>query len=281
MSTAVHNHTQRSSVLDAAHSLPWQAFFCIKSRDPRKNKTPACPRGFHAACQGDALDDLFRRYPGGLIGVPTGPASGFSVLDIDMPKGGDVWLNENRARLPQTRMHETQSGGAHFLFKHKAGLKCSTSKIAAGVDVRAEGGYIIYWPADGYGFVDHPLADWPTWLTPPEPEPLPRSPAPAPFNGGTGYGAVALDDACSKIAGAANGDQERTLNRESYSIGSLVAGGVIERSEAMDALLKAARSMPAYNSNWPWTVREVDRKVERSFEAGQRRPRTPVRRAGS
>jgi hypothetical protein len=173
MSTAVAYSPQRTiapgDTLRAALSLPWPAFFCIKSRDPRKNKTPACPRGFYDACQGYSLELLYRRHPGELIGVPTGELSGVAVLDIDTPKGGSVWWDENRSRLPQTRMHETQSGGIHLLFKHRAGLRCSTSKIAIGVDVRGDGGYFVYWPEQGYSVVDHPLADWPDWLKPPEP----------------------------------------------------------------------------------------------------------------
>jgi hypothetical protein len=118
-------------------------------------------------------------YPGELVGVPTGPASGLAVLDVDVVKGGGAWWDANRARLPATRMHETRSGGLHVLFKHRAGLKCSVSKIAPGIDVRADGGYIIHWPAHRFSVVDHPLADWPDWLTPPEPPPPrpPRRPA--------------------------------------------------------------------------------------------------------
>jgi hypothetical protein len=37
----------------------------------------------------------------------------------------------------------------HLIFQHAAGLRCSAEKIAAGVDVRAIGGYVIWWPAAG------------------------------------------------------------------------------------------------------------------------------------
>jgi hypothetical protein len=34
----------------------------------------------------------------------------------------------------------------HFFFQHAPGLRCSRGLIAPGVDVRADGGYVIWWP---------------------------------------------------------------------------------------------------------------------------------------
>jgi Bifunctional DNA primase/polymerase, N-terminal len=167
------NDAERDA-LRAAMQLPFPSFPC------NEQKRPTTKNGFKdAAIATHGVATLWARHPGVLVGVPTGPASGFAVLDIDSAKGGAAWWAENRARLPQTRLQETRSGGLHVLFKHRAGLKCSVSKIAAGIDVRAEGGYIICWPAAGFSVVDHPPADWPEWLTPAEPAPPspPRRPA--------------------------------------------------------------------------------------------------------
>src|SRR5262249_34811209 len=65
--------------------------------------------------------------------------------------------------LPQTRAHETRRG-LHLLFRHAPGLRCSTGRIAEGIDVRADGGFIIWWPREGLPFEDHPLCEWPDWL---------------------------------------------------------------------------------------------------------------------
>jgi Bifunctional DNA primase/polymerase, N-terminal len=160
--------------LRTAMKLPYPSFPCLF------DKKPACPTGFKAAALPEmGLATLWARHPGVLVGVPTGPGSGVSVLDVDIAKSGNIWWSANKARLPLTRLHETRSGGLHGLFNHRAGLKCSVSKIAPGIDVRADGGYIIWWPASGLTVVDHPLADWPDWLTPPEPTPPspPRRPA--------------------------------------------------------------------------------------------------------
>ena len=76
-----------------------------------ENKAPACPLGFKAAtCDVDGMKALWGRWPGPLVGVVTGAASGFDVLDIDPRHGGDAWLSAHLDRLPTTRLHITRSG---------------------------------------------------------------------------------------------------------------------------------------------------------------------------
>jgi Bifunctional DNA primase/polymerase, N-terminal len=90
-----------------------------------------------------------------LVGVPTGAASGFDVLDID--PDGLGWLTEHP--LP-TRKHRTPRGW-HLLFRHVDGLRCSAGRISRGVDVRAEGGFAVWWPREGYEVVGVAVAEWP------------------------------------------------------------------------------------------------------------------------
>jgi len=94
-----------------------------------------------------------------LVGVPTGIT--FSVLDIDLD--GLPWLAS--ADLPPTRTHITRSGGRNLLFRHREGLRTDKGQIAPSVDVRGEGGYIIWWPREGMAVEDRPLADWPEALS--------------------------------------------------------------------------------------------------------------------
>ena len=144
------------SLLD--HGLP--CFPCGIS------KKPTTPRGFKdATCDPDALYELWKKHPGPLVGIPTGEISGLDVLDIDGRHGGDGWLAEHKHRLPATRIHRTRSGGLHLLFQHWQGMRCSAGRIAAGVDVRATGGYVIWWPAAGLPVLSEmPVAAWPGWL---------------------------------------------------------------------------------------------------------------------
>src|SRR5690348_12252804 len=80
----------------------------------KADKTPSCPRGFKAATRDPAsLRALWKLYPGVLIGVPTGAASGLFCIDLDTGKHDEAseWLDTNIARLPETRRHQTKSGG--------------------------------------------------------------------------------------------------------------------------------------------------------------------------
>jgi hypothetical protein len=119
------------------------------------DKSPISRRGFKDAMRGVE----WRKAP--LVGVPTGDVNGISVLDID--PDGLGWYAAKFGALPTTRRHETPRG-VHLLFSHAEGLRCSTGRIVPGVHVRAEGGYVIWWPRQGLAVDDWPIADWPQWL---------------------------------------------------------------------------------------------------------------------
>jgi hypothetical protein len=122
------------------------------------NKRPACANGFKdASADPKRIVELWAGRSGLLIAVPTGAISGFDVLDIDGSAGYD-WLAKHP--MPLTRVHHTRSGGLHFLFRHRRGLRCSQGVVAPGVDVRGDGGYVIWWPAHGYASGGE-IADWP------------------------------------------------------------------------------------------------------------------------
>src|SRR6516165_10658793 len=137
----------------------------------KADKTPACEHGFDDAVADQAgIDRLWsavwqRNRATALIGVATGVISGIAVIDIDPRRGGDKWLFENLDRLAKTRAHETQSFGQHLIYRHLPGLRCSRDAIAPGVEIKADGGYAIWWPSHGCRVLcEGPVAMFPAWL---------------------------------------------------------------------------------------------------------------------
>ncbi len=130
----------------------------------RADKRPCTPHGHHdAVSDAPSIAELWERYPGPLVGVATGATGGIDVLDID--PNGENWFHAHRDQLPQTRTHKTRREGLHLINRHATGLRCSTSKIAPGVDIKADGGYVIWWPAAlGRVVCDGPFADFPVWV---------------------------------------------------------------------------------------------------------------------
>jgi P4 family phage/plasmid primase-like protien len=134
------------------------------------NKAPLVQGGFKAASLDPMqIESWAQQWPNALVGVPTGARSGFFVLDIDRKKDKDGFktLVENGWELPETRTHTTKSGGAHCLFKYQVdlGLKNSVEKLGYGLDIRTDGGYIIWWPALGQSVKNADiLEDVPPWL---------------------------------------------------------------------------------------------------------------------
>ncbi len=92
-----------------------------------------------------------KQYPDGNWGLATGRASGIFVLDVDGEKGaaaisewvrlhGDDWTNTLTVKTGR---------GAHLYFLWPTGVpvRNSASKLAGGLDVRGEGGYVIVPPS--------------------------------------------------------------------------------------------------------------------------------------
>ena len=141
----------------ATRGLP--VFPCLE------NKSPACAGGLHAASTDPAeVRRLFANPQARLIGIPAGPVSGFDAIDIDVKRGGLDWWEANRERIPPTEIHHTRSGGVHVLLAHTEGMRTGFDRIAPGVEIRGEGGYIIHWPAHGLPTEGEGFAPWPDWL---------------------------------------------------------------------------------------------------------------------
>jgi hypothetical protein len=232
-----------------------------------QNKRPAC-----ASWQREARTDAVIP-PGQLVAVPTGAANGIAILDIDRP--GIPWLKANAERLPETMVVHTRSGGFHLAFQHRPGLRCSASVIALGVDVRAEGGYAIWWAWHGWPVENADVvAEWPDWLfdaamqgrvakSKSEDGHLETAKAEWPppstftketvlfrhfeqtvhrrsFEGTIGWSAS--HRAFANVSRAVKGKRNHILNGEAYALGRIVARGWLAGSNALFVLEHGARA---------------------------------------
>ena len=130
-------------------------------------------RGRYPEKDGEARRYASRTAPRNL-GISTG-GDVFGV-DLDGPEGV-AWLEAHRGDLPETVVNISGSGGRHLLFRLPAGemIRNTVSRMADGVDIRGEGGFIVA------GFSVHPsfnfyrfadrcapwecgVADAPDWL---------------------------------------------------------------------------------------------------------------------
>lgn len=125
-----------------------------------KPKQPFTSNGFHDASQNaDQVRAWWNRWPEALCGVPTGAQTGLVVIDYDSDKAdeaGREWLEKHMDELMSTRSHSTLSGGRHYLFRcpdaqsYRSGVCVELEgKKRGGIDIRAAGGYVIWWPLHG------------------------------------------------------------------------------------------------------------------------------------
>ena len=126
----------------------------------------------------DQVKKWFGEHPKANVGVVTGSISGLVVLDIDPAHGGDdslLELEEQYGEVPQTVESLTGGGGRHIYFRHPGGIVHNKVGLAAGIDLRGDGGVVVAPPSihpSGRNYCwevsHHPddtrLAKMPAWL---------------------------------------------------------------------------------------------------------------------
>lgn len=152
-------------------AIGWDVFPLV----PR-DKVPLTPNGLKDASHDPAQIRLWwQRHPQANIG---GVTTGRLVIDVDRDpdpaKDGMIWHNgPGRDLLPDTVTQITGGGGLQYVYARSGGkVGNSAGKIAPGVDVRADGGYIVLPPSV------HPSGEVYRWVD--GASPRQRDPAPAP-----------------------------------------------------------------------------------------------------
>ena len=247
-------------------------------------KDPAVVRGFYAATTNPETIKRFWRIPDRNIGLRTGVASGVWVLDVDPPDGenGIRRLEAEHGPLPTTRTVLTPRGGFHFWFRYSGPIPCTQSKIAPHVDTKGDGGYVAVVPSvtvDGtYSWLGDPRAElaiapgWLITLARKKPTIAERAVAGIKLPGATGnYGQAALDRECAALAAIASGGRNHALNRASFRLHQLVAGGELPDSGIADYLIEACEKNGLLADDG---LRSVEKTIASGRAAGLQYPRS-------
>jgi len=213
------------------------------------------------------------------------------VVDVDPPHGGDDSLRallSGHGPLPDTAVVRTGSGGRHLYFAHpgRAVRNSAGTRLGPGLDVRADGGYVIAPPsrhASGAAYSWGParqLAPLPGWLidrlVAPE-----HKPAPAPDasqlrhdDSASAWASTAVAGELERIAQAEVGQRNHVLNRAAFVLGQIVGGGHLDRADVVGLLEQVGQAAGL-------GPRESRATVASGMDAGQRCPRHPTDRPTS
>lgn len=144
-----------------------------------QSKEPLTAHGYKdATVDPQTIARWWQACPDANVGIATGGVSGVVVLDVDPRAGGDESLRDLEARfgpLPDTVTALTGGGGQHYYFALPQGAAVRSRRVAPGLDLKGEGGYVVAPPSVhpsggayqweiGHSPDDLPLAPLPTWL---------------------------------------------------------------------------------------------------------------------
>lgn len=161
-----------NSLLQAAHRYVNQGFSLIPTR---ADKRPCCTwtRFQKEGPTHEEVEEWFKRWPKANIGIVTGQVSGLVVIDVDSEEGGRA-LEKLLPDSLVTPIATTPRDGRHYYFRHPGGVVGNRAGLFPGVDIRADGGYIMAPPSrngaggwqwiEGLDLFSCPLADLPEVL---------------------------------------------------------------------------------------------------------------------
>ena len=250
---------------------------------------PLCEHGCHdASADPDVISKLWARNPDANIALASGPVSGVFVLDVDVKSLDGLTelalLEGQYGGLPITWTAKTPSGGQHLYFRQPDRPLRNRVGFRPGLDVRAAGGSVALPPSqrpDGsYLWKVSPtasdVADAPIWLldliAPPATPVAPRRPLKLTgLNRTVRYIEAAVDGECGALAIMAKGSGRNSkLFQAAANLAELVAGGLLPRQLAEDALEDAAKACGLAQEDGLAAIRAT---IASGFRHGLERPR--------
>jgi putative DNA primase/helicase len=181
--------------------------------------------------------------------MATGQASGVFIVDLDGPDG-NAWAKA--IDLPYSLTVSTGKGfHVYFLIPSGASVKNSAGKVAPGVDIRGDGGYVVIPPSihssgKPYEYLNavSPVVA-PDWLIqlviapeqPSAPQP-PQEARPPATDAEKAFGVNIMKKACAEFAAIIPGEGKRNAGavKLAYTVAGVVAAGWIEHNVAQAAI---------------------------------------------
>jgi hypothetical protein len=285
-------------VLPLHHPLPGsgtqESTMRCSCRDPACGaigKHPLTPHGLKdASSDPGQLARWWRRWPYANIGLVTGELA--DVLDIDGPAGRAAL--RRLAADHDLPLHGplAQTGSGWHLYLVPTG-SANRAGLLEQVDWRGRGGYVVA-PPSRHASGRHYRWRRPLTATlPPVPPPLHRlldparahPPVPAsmtrfqPSPASHPYGQVALEQELANAAHAPKGRRNHTLYQAGIRLYSLVAGGVLDRTD-VDAGLLGAAAASRLLAEEPAQTRRTLASAERTGRAHPRGIPSPQQHPG-
>ncbi len=205
--------------------------------------------GFQAATTSPArLAAMLAKVTGGLLAIRTGTASGLAVVDIDPRNGGQV----DPALMTPTATVATGGGGWHLYYRHPGGPLLAALPDRPGVDVKADGGYVVAPPsahpgtgrpyrwAGGRPVTEMPPALRAALAPPAADRPAPPSGPPVTRRaGGISSPPALLAAHLRAVQQAPEGRRRVTLYGAARGIARMVTAGALTEADARAALTAA------------------------------------------
>lgn len=160
------NHNRNNNILQWAllyAKFGWHVFPIFEMRGGKCacGGRPRCKPGKHPRTDHGHLDattdpkkikEWWDQWPNANIGIATGEVSGLLVIDVD-PRNLKPQTLPDLSRkvgpMPECPMVDTGGGGWHNYFNHPtARTTGSRTGIAPGIDIKANGGYVIAPPSN-------------------------------------------------------------------------------------------------------------------------------------
>lgn len=208
----------------------------------------------------DEIERIWSLNPAANVGIVTGAISGIVVLDIDNPDalkhvaGLEDVLRKMKA--PVVRTGRPDGRGRHIYLRHPGEDLRNFAQRVPGLDGRADGGYVVAPPSvhasgNSYEWVDGYSLDTPLPALPPmlldmfdtrkgPPRDHANLAPPLARSNKSSYGDRALQDELQRVRSAEPGCRNETLNKASFNLGQLCAGGQLDRASVEHFLLTAA-----------------------------------------